>query len=510
MAAPPLVPDDAPTTPIRVADLRRAARHAHLHRSPRRWVSGVIAAAVVVTLIVVGVTVAALRSGPAGTGPVAAPLPTTSPSAPSAPTPSAVPVGGILLQLTAAPSTASISADGSIVGVLDDVSGAAGQRTVELTTYDQTTGAQLAVAGPGMPEILECGVGVVARPDGTSVVLTRYDTETAANGVQLGSRQAHLTARDGRSLRPLWDVVLHAGDSNDSQLINDTVCNSTSIPSYQATADGRYVLNRSFDVSRLIDLATGAVRPVPFAVNVVGNDVVVAVPPPDDGGTPPAQTGPSTVEAVRLVSASDLRVQSTITDEKLVTALDGVGAPGHATLTGFVTPSGSDSRFSISSLSGDARTLAVREDKQIALVDLPSGRTRSTVPLDPASVGDANSDPLAIIPGTTPAQDVLLVGLPMASDGPAVSTGFTAYDLAGHRLWSLPRGAARTICGIDRGTLLMAGSGLATVDPLTGHQLAVDQNGNCPQLVAGLAVTAHQDSSVSSTAEYTVRVLRRP
>lgn len=63
--------------------------------------------------------------------------------------------------------------------------------------------------------------------------------------------------------------MLHAGDSNDSQLINDTVCNSTSIPSYQATADGRYVPSRSFDVSRLIDLATGAVRPVPFAVRVL-------------------------------------------------------------------------------------------------------------------------------------------------------------------------------------------------------------------------------------------------
>jgi hypothetical protein len=504
VAAPPLVPDDAPTAPIRRADLPHAARHA--------WRGRLVAVVAVLTVVVVVAAGTALALRGRGTD-SAAPAASTAPSPAAGPAPDAapaVPAGAVLLQFTAAPGNAHVSADGSVVAVLDDVSGAAGQRSVQLTTYDQLTGARLAVAGPGMPEILECGIDVVARPDRSSVVLTRYDTETPADGVQLGTRQAHLTARDGRTLQPLWDVVLHTGDSNDQQLLNDTQC-SGSTPSFFPTADGRFVLNRSFDVSRVIDLTTGAVRPVPYAVNVVGNDVVVAVPPPQEPGvdTPVDQTGPSTFDAVRLVAASDLHVASTVTDQSIVHALATVGAPGRANLAGFVTPSGSDSRYSAASLSGDARTMAVRENGRTVLVDLPSGRPRAAVAPAATTVNDGPDDPLVIVPGTTPDRDVLLVGQPSGPNEPGPSVGFTAYDLAGHRLWSLPEGAARGICGVDRGTLLMQGFGLATVDPLTGRQFSVDQSGDCPDLIAGLAVTSHQDSSVSTTADYVVRVLRR-
>ena len=120
---------------------------------------------------------------------------------------------------------------------------------------------------------------------------------------------------------------------------------------------------------------------------------------------------------------------------------------------------------------------------------------------------------IVVARSSTPApdrRDVLLVVLRSGPNAPFPATGFTAYDLAGHRLWSLPDGDARGICAIDRGILLLRGSGLATVDPVTGHQLSVDQGGDCPQVVAGLAVTSHQDSPVWSTAEDTVTVLRQP
>jgi len=73
-----------------------------------------------------------------------------------------------------------------------------------------------------------------------------------------------------------------------------------------------------------------------------------------------------------------------------------------------------------------------------------------------------------------------------------------------------PAGAADDIRAIDRGVLLLHTAGLTFVDPVPGWRLSVDQNATCPEVTAGLAITSTQNSTVSTSAEYTVRVLHRP
>ncbi|WP_285659604.1 hypothetical protein [Actinomycetospora sp. NBRC 106375] len=485
-----------------------------------------MAAGMALLLVAATVTVLAVRigrtSGPPAATPSVAAGPTTTSGAldsPTSPPDAPVPVGGVLFSFTGSPNgQAHVDADGAVVAVLDEVSTAPGRSSHQLVTYDQATGARLATAGPGLPEIVDCGATVVRRPDGTSVVLTRYDTEVPANGVELGRREAHVAARDGRTLRPLWDVVLHSGDTTDQTLLIDTVCH-TATPAFFPTTDGRYVLNRSFDVSRLIDLSTGGMRPVPYAVNVVGNNVVVAVPPPSEPGvdTRPDPTGPSTFDGVRLVADTDLRVLSTIpvsdTDTNDVArALAAVGRPGRPTLDGFAS-TGSDTRYTGKSLSSDALTLALRGSEQVSLIDLPSGRVRATIPtgsITNYAVLDPTSRPLGIVPGAVLGQDAVLVATPRRDSSSTQQNVFTAYDLTGRQLWSLPAGAADGICAIDRGVLLLQAAGLASVDPVSGRQLSVDRNATCPVVTAGLAVTSTQGSTVSTSAQYSVTVLKRP
>ncbi|WP_322761932.1 PQQ-binding-like beta-propeller repeat protein [Frankia sp. Cr2] len=338
-----------------------------------------------------------------------------------------------------------------------------GPSSARLRTIDLATGKTLTELSSSSPSAdgNECDIRVVRRFDDVSLLISTRVKSTPAQGIDPGSTEISLRARDATTGRRLWDSPLLTVPEADG---GPLFCYSLDIDKgtvdrLKFTSDGRYALSLRSAIPLVVDLATGESRQLAKAVNTLSRWILTAIRDDD-----------RVVRQMGLVDPGTLVEAGRISDEVPVMYLDG-GIDADTGILGDIM------------VSNGRNTNADPGFPDLIGYRLPSFTTLWSIAQKAAPQGlGLRFD------------DAAQAGLFIA-----VSPGVSGLDPAtGAIRWQLP--AIEDYCGTANGRVYVIANGqFATIDPKTGKQLTFDPKiKKCPVLLDGAIITAHRDSDVSS------------
>lgn len=326
-----------------------------------------------------------------------------------------------------------------------------------LTVYDASTGEQL--SQPTRLEAdLDCGLVLRKQSDGQVLVLGVRESVTPPSGIESGRVQQELVAFGGTDLSRLWATVVNTSENNGSPT---SLCDSYAVSlerDFRITTDGRFglaVLGLG-SAPVLVDLTNGASTPMPDALTVVGNWVVIR------NSDPGSDVLPLTVEMLNPRNSS---IEGRTTDRATIDAITSIDSTS-ALANDFAA-------------SVDGRSAVVYDGLSGGLygITLPSlNKTWEMPVVDPFErrvfVGDTG---VVAFPGTFEGE----------------LNPLTSIDIEdGRELWRIDDVTAR--CAVHGSVVtVVANEQLAFVSATDGKQLAVDPStSECPEQSGGIIVVS--------------------
>lgn len=261
---------------------------------------GVLRVAAAVTAVLVAG--ACSTESPSSHVPTPAPVPTASASA------STPPDNEVVVEFD--PAAQLYGGGGYLAALTRPAAGAT------VSVVDAATGSSISGGPHVVPLDTSCGLAVVSRPNRAPLVLGMERTSTPSRGVERGSSTQNLVGLDGATLTEEWTApVVTEPDDGFADTPNTSCAGGRPglDSAFRATSDGRAALVTYARPRVVVDLGTGAARPVPDAVAVLDRWLAVG-----RGSSPDKVDTPAAVDLIDPVTST---VAGTTADPAVVDPL---------------------------------------------------------------------------------------------------------------------------------------------------------------------------------------------